>query len=74
MKIYLKNNRINIMEERRLELAFEGPRFWDIIRQGMAKADELTNWDSGNEYFDEAPYPWDFRTKTDFDLWIQLNR
>lgn len=28
----------NIMEERRLEFALEGVRYWDLLRQGIAKA------------------------------------
>ena len=28
----------NIMEERRLEFAFEGQRYWDLLRQGLEVA------------------------------------
>ncbi|NDV67967.1 RagB/SusD family nutrient uptake outer membrane protein [Dysgonomonas sp. 25] len=28
----------NILEERRLELAFEGIRYWDVLRQGLTQA------------------------------------
>lgn len=31
-------NQQNIMEERRLELAFEGLRYWDLLRQGVETA------------------------------------
>lgn len=54
----------NIIEERRLELAFEGHRYWDLIRQSMAIADEAIDWDESDEYFDEAPYPVNFRPET----------
>lgn len=30
----------NIMNERRLELALEGHRYWDLIRQGLSVADQ----------------------------------
>jgi starch-binding outer membrane protein, SusD/RagB family len=31
-------NKANIMEERRLEFAFEGIRYWDLLRQGLQHA------------------------------------
>lgn len=37
-----------IMEERRLEFAFEGIRYWDLLRQGMSVAASAIN-DSGTE-------------------------
>jgi hypothetical protein len=31
-------NQVNIMDERRLEFALEGVRYWDLLRQGIGKA------------------------------------
>jgi len=33
----------NIMEERRLEFAFEGHRYWDLLRQGLGVAADAIN-------------------------------
>ncbi|MBN1950866.1 MAG: RagB/SusD family nutrient uptake outer membrane protein [Bacteroidales bacterium] len=54
----------NILEERRLELAFEGLRYWDVIRQDMATADQILDWNESDEYFSLAPYPVNFRPET----------
>jgi len=53
-----------IMEERRLEFAFEGHRYWDLLRQGMDVAEATIDWDESDEYFNEAPYPVNFRQET----------
>lgn len=53
-----------ILEERRFELAFEGHRYWDVLRQGMDIANDIIDWDESDEYFDEAPYPVNFRPET----------
>jgi len=34
-KITVSPTQANIMEERRLEFAFEGIRYWDLLRQGV---------------------------------------
>lgn len=40
-----------IMHERRLEFAFEGQRYWDVIRQSMNKANRVLDND-GEGYFE----------------------
>jgi hypothetical protein len=39
-----------IMEERRLEFAFEGIRYWDILRQGLTKAKEIIDNPTGDDF------------------------
>lgn len=41
-----------ILEERRMELALEGHRYWDIIRQGMAYASQVLDYDGPGDEFD----------------------
>jgi hypothetical protein len=40
-----------IMEERRLELALEGHRYWDLIRQGMVVAEQALDNLTGDEFY-----------------------
>ncbi|MFN2380159.1 MAG: RagB/SusD family nutrient uptake outer membrane protein [Bacteroidales bacterium] len=48
-----------IMEERYLELALEGHRYWDLLRQGVAYAESQID-QTGNEY----PFFVDFKPET----------
>jgi hypothetical protein len=48
-----------IMEERRLELALEGQRYWDLLRQGISVAKAAIDNSSGDSQFDV-----NFRTET----------
>ncbi|SFD55242.1 Starch-binding associating with outer membrane [Chitinophaga sp. CF118] len=48
-----------IMEERRLELALEGQRYWDLLRQGLNVAKTAIDNSNGNSQFDV-----NFRTET----------
>lgn len=48
-----------IMEERRLELALEGHRYWDLLRQGMSVAKAAIDNNDGNGQFNV-----NFRTET----------
>lgn len=41
-----------IMEERRLELALEGQRYWDLLRQGISVAKTAIDNSNGNNQFD----------------------
>ncbi|HYG19035.1 MAG TPA: RagB/SusD family nutrient uptake outer membrane protein [Ohtaekwangia sp.] len=45
----LTANQANIMEERRLEFALEGLRYWDLLRQGMAVAKAAIDRDDAIE-------------------------
>ena len=54
-----------IMEERRFELALEGHRYWDLLRQGMTVAKAEIDWNDGCDYYEEAPYDVNFRTETE---------
>jgi hypothetical protein len=40
------------MEERRLELALEGQRYWDLLRQGMSVAKAAIDNSNGDGQFD----------------------
>lgn len=53
------NGKSLLMEERRLEFALEGLRYWDLLRQGMNVAKAAINSSGGDAQFDV-----DFRTET----------
>jgi hypothetical protein len=45
-----------IMEERRLELALEGQRYWDLLRQGMTVAKQaIDNTTGGSDFLVDFP-------------------
>jgi starch-binding outer membrane protein, SusD/RagB family len=58
-----------IMEERRLELAFEGHRYYDLLRQGLDVAKAAIDHDDTNNDFDVT-----FRTETGGFLEIPNNQ
>lgn len=45
------NGKRLIMEERRLELALEGHRYWDLLRQGMAVTKQAIDNNTGDAQF-----------------------
>jgi starch-binding outer membrane protein, SusD/RagB family len=53
------SNKAQIMQERRLELALEGHRYWDLLRQGMAVTKQAIDNTSSQPGFNVS-----FRTET----------
>ena len=51
-----------IMEERRWELALEGHRYWDLLRQGTRVAKAAIDWDSSDPYYNEVIFRYDGNT------------
>lgn len=58
-----------IMEERRLELAFEGQRYFDLLRQGLSTAKAAIDHDDSDNDYDVT-----FRTETGGFLEIPNNQ